>query len=252
LSTQTEFDFEARKEARREATAEIIARIKKLLRLGADKRGNAHEAERAMQLAFELSEKYRVDMDALDLDEATGKLMHEYWDLGLRFDRLRRGIFSLLQTYFHVTVCVSTPRMLVIGKPTDVLIAKYVHDFLLRAGRNCLRNYEVEELKARRRLTTNKRAAYIAGFIWGLSSKLHGARDMLHLTDVQKALVIVEDAERTRHLGELVPPHHLADVKALPDRKHRDAQMAGYFDGRDTSINQPLAGSAAAPLQLCS
>ena len=92
----------------------ITERIKKLLRLAADKRGNAHEAERAMAMAFELAEKHRIDVEGLDLDEESARLIHERWHLGMKFDRLRRGIFSLLQTYFHVTVCVSRPEMIVI------------------------------------------------------------------------------------------------------------------------------------------
>lgn len=249
--SQAEFDFEARREERKQASAAMIERIKKLLRLGADQRGNAHEAERAMQLAFELAEKHRVDVASLDLglDDAAERLIHERWTTGERFDRLRRGVFSLLQTYFHVTVCLSKPEMIVIGKPTDVLLARYVHDFLLRAGRDCLRTYEREEKAARRRMTTNKRAGYLTGFIYGVAAMLRRARQTLVLTESQTALVVAEDAARARLLAELVP--HRAGVSALTEgRKNRTAMEAGYAQGRATTINQPLEGSGRATLLL--
>ena len=226
----------------------IIERIKKLLRLAADKRGNAHEAERAMQLAFELAERHRIDVAGLDLDEESARLVHERWEIGWRFDRLRRGIFALLQTYFHVTVCVSRPQMIVIGRPQDVLIARYVHDFLLRAGRECLRKYEAEQKDSGRRMTTNKRAGYLAGFIYGIGSKLAASRKTMPLTDSMAALVVVEDAARDQMLAKLVPMR--ADLARLEGRKNPTAVMAGYLDGRATTINQPLSGAPGGPLAL--
>jgi hypothetical protein len=126
-------------------SANIIERIKKLLRLGADARGNAHEAERAMAMAFELAEKHRVDVESLSLDDETARAVHERWHMGRRFDRVRRGVFGLLQKFFHVTVCVSGAEMIVVGRAQDVTIARYVHDFLLRAARECLRAWEAAE-----------------------------------------------------------------------------------------------------------
>ncbi len=226
------------------ASATITERIKKLLRLAADKRGNAHEAERALQLAFELAEKHRVDVESLNLDEESTRLVEERWRVGGRFDRLRRGVFSLLQTYFHVTVCLSTPEMIVIGRPQDVTIARYVHDFLLRTGRNCLRVWEATEKAGYRRVTMNKRANYIAGFIYGLSRKLHGAQAALPLTDNQRAIVVAEDAQRQAKLAEIVPPKSLGTVPQLTEqRRNRNALAAGFADGQATQINQPLGAT---------
>lgn len=231
------------------ATENIIERIKKLLRLGADARGNAHEAERALALAFELAEKHRVDVATLNLDEESARLVNERWRVGERFDRLRRGIFGLLQSYFHVTVCLSTPEMIVIGKPQDVTIARYVHDFLLRAGRDCLRNFEARTRAARGRMTTNKRANYLAGFIYGLNAMMQGARAAMPLTDGQTALVVAEDAQRKAKLDELVP--NQGTTKSLPDvRRNRSALVAGYDDGRATNIHSPLGATPGAQLAL--
>ncbi len=248
MNAQAEFDFEARKEEAREASAAMIERIKKLLRLGADKRGNAHEAERAMQLAFELAEKFRVDVSGLDLDEESARLVHEHWPVGERYDRLRRGVFSVLRTYFHVTTCFCRPQMLIIGKPQDVLIARYVHDFLMRAGRECLRAFEREQKAQRRRMTPAKRSGYVAGFIYGVFAKLGEARKTMPLDDSQTALVVAEEAKRDALLGELVPK--MTKMKALDGRRNKTAIMAGYHDGRATQIHQPLAGTPGATLLL--
>lgn len=248
MSAQTEFDFEARKEEFRQASATIIERIKKLLRLAADKRGNRHEAERALHLAWELAEKHRVGVESLNLDEESERLMHEHFDVGQRYDRLRRGIFQLLRAYFHVSTCLCGHTMMVVGKPNDVLIARYVHDFLLRAGRERLRAYEGAEKSQRRRVTTNKRGGYIYGFICGLSVMLDGAREAMPLTDSQTALVIAEAAKRESYVAGEVGPTR--DLKALPDRKNKSATWIGYLDGRTTNIHQPLTGTAGAPLLL--
>lgn len=241
--SQQEFDFEAKTEPpKSEATKAIIDRIKKLLRLGADKRGNAHEAERALQLAYELAEKYRVDMAGLNLDEATEAVMHEAWDMGMRFDRLRRGIVQILMRFFHVNVVLAQPKINVIGKPTDVLIAHYVHDFLLRTGRNCLKAYELEEKRQRRRVSTTKRANYLEGFIYGQWHRLDGCRERMPLTDSHAALVVTEEADREQYVEKNWTLR--GNVKSLPDiRKNESAALKGFRDGKNTAINQPLEGS---------
>lgn len=231
------------------ATAAILARIKKLLRLGADKRGNAHEAERAMQMAFELAEKYRVDVGSLDLDEETRRVMDERWPIGARFDTLRRGIFNVLVTFFHVTVCVSTPDMVVIGKAADLAIARYVYDFLLREGRASLRKYEQFEKSERRRMTPAKRTGYLKGFVYGIFANLDRSRVKLALGDAHAALVVAEEREREAHLDELVPNRQT--ITARKQRMNRTALEHGFDDGRATSINTPLgSGERETPLAL--
>jgi hypothetical protein len=250
---QPEFDFEAEPATtapKNEATAAIIERIKKLLRLGADKRGNPHEAERAMQLAFELSEKYRVDMQGLDLDENTEKVMHEAWAMGARYDRIRRGVCGILMVFFHVDVVVSRPELLIVGKPTDVLIAHYVYDFLLRACRDCLKSYEAAEKVARRRVTTGKKANYLQGFFWGVSRKLRESKQDLRLSDSQDALVLDEDQDRERYVDVLCGANAVK-LKALPEhRRHDSAIDAGYRAGLDTTIHQPLNATPGAATLL--
>lgn len=229
-------------------TENIIERIKKLLRLGADARGNAHEAERAMALAFELAEKHRVDVESLDLDEKTASAVHERWHMGRRFDRIRRAVFGMLQTFFHVTVCVSGAEMIVVGRPHDITIARYVHDFLLRTARECLRAWEAAEKTERRRVTLNKRANYITGFFWGISGKLRKSREAMPLTDSQGALVVAEKAEREATMNGLAPTRRT--LPALESRRHLDSLASGLRDGEKTHIHTPLGGEGRETLLL--
>jgi hypothetical protein len=226
----------------------IIERIKKLLRLAADKRGNPHEAERALALAFELAEKHRVDVESLDLDEKSTELMHEYFAVGFRFDRMKREIFAILQTFFHVSVVLCGPRMMVVGRREDVMIAQYVYDFLRRAGSDCLSAFARSEKASRRRMTTNKRASFIAGFFYGISETLSKAKRAIPLSDSASALVMAERANRAAYVEANLG--RTEKLKQLPERKNETALTSGYLKGRDTKINQPLAGSAKETLFL--
>lgn len=252
---QSEFNFDGQPKApppppkvSPERMKEVMEKIKKLLRLAADQRGNPHEAERALALAFELAEKHRVDVTSLDLDEEVAKIVFEHIHIGQRLDTLRKGILGLLQTYFHVTVCVQGARLLVIGKPEDILFATYVHDFLLRAGRACLATFTADEKRARRRMTPLKRAGYLQGFVYGLSSQLNRARTALALDDERTALVLAEEGARKAKLAAMVPDR--AVVKSQSKKLNKSALEQGWIDGRKTQINQPLAGAAAEKLCL--
>jgi Protein of unknown function (DUF2786) len=249
MNQQAEFDFNAPPRETQPASAETLAKLKKLLRFGADKRGNPKEAETAMRMAWEMARRHRIDLASLDLDEETQRIVHDHFHMGERFDEGRRRVFAILETFFNVTLCLCKPRLLVIGKPCDVEIARYVHDFLLREHRNCLRAYERSEQLSRRRMSPRKRAGYIAGFFYGIVSNLNEAEQAMPLTDAQNAIVLAEEAERQRRLDELIPRRK---TLKLPDKKlNENALEAGYRDGKSTQINKPLgAGSAPETLAL--
>lgn len=248
MSAQSEFDFEARKAERREASAAMIERIKKLLRLAADKRGNAHEAECALALAFELAEKHRVDVDNLDLDEDSARLILEYFASPRRLSFLRQRALNIVQSFFHVDVCHCSERVAFAGRQSDVTIAHYVYAFLVRAGTNCLRAWEREEQIARRRVSTGKRRNFVQGFAYGIASNLNKSRRKVPpLDDARATLIVAERHERARKLSEV---GEMRDKSLRLGRKHRGAMDAGWVDGRNTTINQPLAGTSGAPLQL--
>ncbi len=245
MNQQAEFDFNAvppssSTEERREASKAILERIKKLLRLAADKRGNPHEAERAAQLAFELASRYHVDLAALDLDDESEAIAHEFMHCGERLTALRQGVLSILLNFFHVGVCVSKPRVIFAGRPTDIAIAKYVHDFLLRAGTDCLKAYDRNERKERRRMTTAKRAGFIAGFIYGVVSTLQKASDAIQLDDAKAALIVAEEQAREAEMDKVAPNRQ--KVKRIETRKNKTALAHGFHAGRATKIQTPIGG----------
>ena len=121
----------------------VIERIKKLLRLG--RSPNQHEAELAMQRAFELAEKYRIEVESLDPDDREAAVVHEWFLAGARMSFLKKRALSIVQSFFHVDVCTSLPRVVFVGRSTDITIAHYVWEFLVTAGTRCLRAYEAEE-----------------------------------------------------------------------------------------------------------
>lgn len=252
MNEQWEFDFNApprsaSKEDRREASAAVLERIKKLLRLAADKRGNPHEAERAAQLAFELATRYHVDLAGLDLDDESEAIAHDFMHCGERLTALRQGVLSILLNFFHVSVCVSRPRVIFAGRPTDIAIAKFVHDFLLRAGTDCLKAYDRAERVAKRRMTTAKRAGFIAGFVYGVMSTLRQAGSTLQLDDAKTALICAEEKAREAEMDKVAPNRH--KVKRIETRKNQTALQRGFTAGRETKIQTPIGGGQRLALE---
>jgi hypothetical protein len=225
----------------------IIDKIKKLLRLG--RSPNQHEAELAMQRAFELAEKHRVDVEALDLDEREAAVVHEWFQVGARMSFLKKRALNIVIHFFHVDVCVSRPRVVFVGRSTDIAIAHYVWAFLVTAGTRCLRAYEAEEKAARRKIGHNKRTSFVQGFIYGIANTLRRSKAQRVLTDSQSALVLAEDHARAAHLADLIPEQKTLAIEG-PKRRHASALDAGYDAGRATSIHQPLNAAPGGPLLL--
>lgn len=215
--------------------AEIIEKIKKLLRLGQS--SNPHEAGLALQRAFELAQRHGVDVADLDLDERLEKLVHEYFKCPQRVDYLRKRIFNLLVRFFRVEVCVAHRKVVFVGRETDVQIAGYVYEFLAWAGNKGWREFESAERARRRVINQAKRQNYFQGFIYGIAQQLEGSAAAV-LDDNKTALVVTEKEARCAYMDQLVPnttPLPLAKVK-----RSLGALMSGFNEGKKTQINQPL------------
>lgn len=223
-----------------------IDKIKKLLRLG--RSANRHEAELAMQRAFELAEKHRIDVEQLDLDEREAAVVHEWFKVGQRISFLKKRALAVVMRFFHVNVCLSTPEVVFVGRATDIAIAHYVFEFLVRTATRLLRAFESGERAQRRKVNHAKRTNYIHGFIYGIVEKLDGAKQTMPLTDSQSAIVVAEDRAREDYLKELIPNQRTKRIEG--SRRNKTALMAGYHDGKKTSIHQPIAGTPGAPLLL--
>jgi hypothetical protein len=245
MSAQCEFDFD-RPSAAERAPQDIAEKIKKLLRLG--KSANRHEAELALERAFRLAQKYRVDLESLDLDQESEKLAHEWFGFGKRASFLACRALNVVVHFFRVEVCISFPRVVFVGRATDVMIAGYAFEFIVRAGKMELREFEKFERKARRKMSTGKRKQFIQGFIYGITVQLTAAEDEIVLDDSKTAMIVAEKARRERYINELIPNQE--KKKLDTGRMNRTALTSGFLRGKETRINTPLHNSSEATLLL--
>jgi len=236
VSDQPEFDFDARP-ASQQAPPDIAEKIKKLLRLG--KSSNRHEAERALEAAFRLARKYRVDVESLDLDEESETLAHEWFAFTKRASFLQCRALNVVMHFFRVDVCIHhTSRLLFVGRPVDVMIAHYVFEFIVRAGKLELRGFERLERAMRRKMSTGKRKQFVQGFIYGITRQLHEVEREVVLDDSKTALITADELRRKRYLDELVPG--LVTKQVESGRANKTALMHGFARGQQTQISQPL------------
>lgn len=226
---------------------EIIEKIKKLLRLG--RSANRHEAELALQRAFDLASRHKVDVTTLDLDAETKKIAHEWFHVGQRISFLRQRTLGLVTAYFHVDCCTSRPRVVFVGTPSDIAIAHYVLEFIDQQGRKWLREFEAAEKSARRKITENKRKNFIQGFIYGLAEQLKERHKTLILEDSKTAIVLAEQGrQRDAYMNELIP--NMTTRKLDVSRKNVSALMSGFIRGQATKINKPLEAARQPVLAL--
>jgi hypothetical protein len=230
------------------STESIAERVKKLLRLAADK-CNRHESEQALRRAFDLARRHNIDIDSLDLDENTERILHQEFPFPKRVGFLQFRALSLVINFFPVNAVIGWAKVSFIGKPTDIAIAHYVYEFIVGAGLRELRDFEKCERKARRKMSTGKRHSFIRGFIYALARQLKSAEADLDLDDSKTALVVAEEAQR-----EAYQNGHFQETKTLErdiDRKVTTALMSGRDAGRRTNIRTPLdAAPSAAVLSL--
>lgn len=225
--------------AQRECTASkaTLEKIRKLLRLAKDKAASPAEAERAAQAACELATRHHVDTASLNLDEHEEALIGKYLKLG-RNDRLAKGVLGVLRSYFHIQTCGCGSQVLFVGRETAVAIAEFMWAFLLRAGRSALMEFEAAEKRQRRRMTPLKRENFLAGFTWGLHSKLGKTHGAMELTDNQTAIILVEKQARDAKLTELIGETTTVTMKPL--KRTLSAASAGFRAGKTTEWNTPV------------
>ncbi|HWY76904.1 MAG TPA: DUF2786 domain-containing protein [Verrucomicrobiae bacterium] len=214
----------------------VLEKIKKLLRLAQS--SNRHEAELAMQRAFELAARHNIDMADVDVDEQTKRILHKAFGIGARFSLIRKLTLSILENYFNVRIVLARPSWLFVGTETDVEIAIYVHGFLVSACSRCLRKYQDEFA---RKLSTTKRNSFIAGFMYGIFAKLHESRETLAIGETKTAVALRDKENRDKYIKDHIPTVKVPNFADI-GRRNRDALMDGFRQGQDTEINKGLNG----------
>jgi hypothetical protein len=221
---------------------EILEKIKKLLRLAES--SNTHEAELAMARAFELAARHSIDLSSVDVDEDTKRLLHKRFGIGMRLSQIRMGALNIVHNYFNVNVVWSRPDAVVIGTETEVEIAWYVIGFLSQAASRGLRQHQMESA---RKLSPAKKRGYVAGFFYGVSSKLRVTRETLEIEGPLNALVLRRDQERKEYQDT---QFQTATIPERSLKKNKDSLRAGYVDGWTTEINKGLEGKQTSALLL--
>lgn len=222
--------------------SDVTDKIKKLLRLAQS--SNQHEAELALQRAFEMAARHNIDMAGLDLDDTTKRILHEKFHVGERFSLIRKLTFGILETFFNVSIVMARPNILFVGTATDVQIAIYIHQFLVGVCSRALRAFETTQ---RRKLTPTKRNGFIAGFMYGVSAKLRGAKKLLEIDENRTGLVLAEEARRDNYVEQNFKTH---EVSLDCGRKHRNALLEGWESGNAVEFNKPLENATPKPLLL--
>ncbi len=121
---------------------------------------------------------------------------------------------------------------------SDILQEKFTYlakTSLLRKGLN------VTQLahRLKRRTGGLKRANFLAGFFYGISSQLRKQRDQILLEDNKYAIVLADQARaRETELGSIIGP--TKTIIARKTRRNSSALMKGYYDGKSAQISPAL------------
>jgi hypothetical protein len=212
----------------------VIDKIRKLLRLG--KSSNPNEAALAIARAFELARKHAIDLESVNLDDEAIECFLSR--IGARLSFEQKLILNLVKRFFRVDIIADLPNIAYIGRETDISIAQYVYDYLLRALRGGLRVYQAE---VRRKLSRTRKQNFIQGWIYGVAFKLEAAAKQLAVEDSRFAMVKVEEDPRVRAAAKQFYPR-TRPVKTKLHRKDLSAMEVGWRNGKNVDIHQPLAG----------
>lgn len=234
------------------ATAEVIDKIRKLLRLS--RSANPHEAQLALQRALALARSHGVEVESLnpDASEKAQAITHTDTPARERLSYDKEYASRICAGFFRVTPVFRTrigrradgwPRIekviSFVGTAADVEIALYVYGFLVHHFAFCWRT---------KRGRLRNRRAYVDGMFYGLYSKLLDAEPAPAADACGTGAELVL-AAHTAYIAAAIGKFTSATF-AKPDLAAKAASWAGFMQGRRTSILDPLKAGAAAPLAL--
>ncbi|MFG1409488.1 DUF2786 domain-containing protein [Xanthobacter sp. VTT E-85241] len=144
------------------------------------------------------------------------------------------------------------------GRPSDVLVAEYVHEVIRRAAETATKRFRAsDDYKRRRTAKTRSRAlkAFHEGFVIAMRRQLIAGlwrRNSIPSGGDGWALIQAQRAPLTaaleaRHRA-LLPVSQISSAT----NHYRDARGQGFRAGRDARVEAPLAGAPRAPALLTS
>jgi predicted SprT family Zn-dependent metalloprotease len=220
----------------------ILERIRKLLALAGSP--NQHEAETAMRMAHRLMLKHNLQHAAA---AAEGTIGYGFRHLGRETGRISEAeslLAALLGEFFFVQpIWIHTYRVAdrkrasileVTGRHENLVMAEYVHGFLLHAAESLWREHK----RARALRGNADRRAFVAGVMRGFADKLRTERTQ----QAEAGLVWVGD-----------PLAHTFFRRRHPKIRHSgyrssartEAGSHGRAAGRSLVMNRPLEAGAS-------
>jgi hypothetical protein len=218
----------------------IVDRIKKLLRLS--KSPNIHEAQLALDRAFEIAAKHQIDVQTLDLGEDLNAIVTEACQVGYRLSLYKRLALTVVVRFFNVNAVVAYPVVKLIGTAADIAIAQHVFAYLADQSARSVAQVRREY---GRRFTENRRRNFLAGYFYAINEGLDKGKDRILLEESRLALVLVEAKERRdRRQRELIP-ETVSVPLPQPKRRERTWLGHGYIEGKKVKINPSVPAPAA-------
>jgi len=210
----------------------IINRIKKLLRM--KNGGTAAEIETALLLAQQIAHKHGIDIKSINENELEREpITHENINELSRIQWECKYAALIMQEHFNVKVFVrksifhDTTKLIFIGTKTDIEIARYIYNFLVRHFR--------QEWKLKKGRLRN-RQAFMFGMFCGLNNKLNSLKPKI---EQQEGIILSGDKLRRNDYMEKTFGETKSE-SVNPDNIAVAAVNAGYQAGRQTNIRTGL------------
>lgn len=221
-------------------TEAIVEKIKKLLSLATS--SNEHEAQLAASRASELLMKHNLNLNDVQEEE---KFSEENIIEGFTIKHYQHLILNILKTFFFVHPFIYTTnfghirsynrktvkkRTVLIGRPENVAIAKYVYIFLDRIFLDLWKKYKMKNDVS---YIPKAKNSYMHGLFEGLFSKLEGTKKKV---EQETGLVIVPNAALEKYIEEKSD----VTIKMQSSKVNKLVYSDGIQDGKKINIQQTL------------
>ena len=208
---------------------EIIEKIKKLLRM---KRGGTFaEVETALSLAQKLAHQHGIDINSIDENESAKEPITDDKIPSFRIQIECKFAALIVKNYFNVDAILGH-GVYFIGTKTNIVIAQYVYNFLVKRFR-----YEWNNRQGKIR----NRHAFMNGMCVAICYKLHS--QLPKATELEGIILTNNNAEIEKYIKEKFGKTESKSVE--PDRHSKTAYRQGILAGRNVDINPALKNNSA-------
>lgn len=234
----------------------VMRKIQKLKKLyeGAKKINSEGEANAAATLMQKLLTEYNLSIEEVgDLNPEKDKVIHEdisgytyksiggYWEQRLTYVLCK---WNFCRCYMYGTY----RRLVIVGEKHNLENVKWMLDILkerfVAFSKDRYKEYKKNLMIGEKAMSLDKfQRSYLVGCAVGLDAKLQEEhnrekREEIELSKKVTALVLRKDALVQSYVDNL-----FKRVRSVKTRENYDcARSAGVRDGKNTSINRPIAG----------